>query len=329
MDRDIFSDVLRKVRLRGAVYFQVDCGAEFAAEAPHASAIAAAVMPHSEHVMEYHIVLRGSCWGGVVGQQPVRLEHGDVIVFPHGDPHVISSAPGMRAPVDIAGYFQEQPGRPPFNLRVDGTRICPSAVDDKDCYTRLICGFLGCDLRPFNPFIATLPHVLHLKAADAYHWMAPFLLQAVMESQGRRPGCEAMLERMSEMIFIEAMRRYADSLPESSQGWLAGLRDRQIGRVLALIHGDPAADWTVDELGKRVGLSRSTLHERFSALIGQPPMQYLINWRMQEAATLLRTTKAPVASIAQDVGYDSEASFSRAFRRLVGAAPAAWRRAAR
>jgi transcriptional regulator GlxA family with amidase domain len=135
-----------------------------------------------------------------------------------------------------------------------------------------------------------------------------------------------MLERMSEMMFIDAVRRYVDVLPEDSRGWLAGLRDRFVGRALALMHDAPATQWTVDELGRRVGLSRSALHERFSEMIGQPPMQYLANWRMQVASALLRTTNATVASVALDVGYDSEAAFTRAFKRLVGTPPATWRR---
>jgi transcriptional regulator GlxA family with amidase domain len=150
--------------------------------------------------------------------------------------------------------------------------------------------------------------------------------QAVAESRDKRPGGEAMLERMSEMMFVDAMRRYVDTLSEGSPGWLAGMRDRFVGKALALMHGAPATEWTVDELGSRVGLSRSALHERFAGMIGQPPMQYLASWRMQVAASLLRNTNATIASVALDVGYDSEAAFARAFKRLVGRPPATWRR---
>lgn len=135
-----------------------------------------------------------------------------------------------------------------------------------------------------------------------------------------------MLERLSEMMFIDALSRYMATLPEDSHGWLAALRDRFVGRALSLMHADPAKPWTVDELGRCVGLSRSALHERFAEVIGQTPMQYLANWRMQVGATLLRDTKLTVASIAQDVGYESEASFARAFKRSVGRPPALWRR---
>jgi len=127
-------------------------------------------------------------------------------------------------------------------------------------------------------------------------------------------------------MFVDAVRRYTAGLPLESAGWLAGLRDRLVGRALALLHEQPAREWTIDELGRRIGLSRSALHERFVHLIGVPPMQYLAQWRMQAAARMLLDTRATVATIALEVGYDSEAAFARAFKRLVGKPPAAWRR---
>ena len=326
MSHDILSDVLRSVRLRGALYFFVNASRNWAAEAPASCDIAAAVMPDSEHVMEYHLVARGQCWGAIVGEPPVRLETGDIVLFPHGDAHVISSAPGMRAPADVEGYFANASAPLPFTLHLDGMERREALSSDECGEASLVCGFLGCDVRPFNPLIATLPPLLHLKATDNFDWVAQFMRRAVVESQARRPGGEAMLERMSEMMFVDAVRRYVDTLPEDSPGWLAGMRDRFVGRALGLMHDSPATQWTVDELGRRVGLSRSALHERFVDMIGQPPMQYLANWRMQVAATLLRNTNATVASVAQDVGYDSEAAFARAFKRLVGSPPAAWRR---
>jgi AraC-like DNA-binding protein len=326
VSHDILSDVLRNVRLRGALFFNVSGSKAWAAEAPASRVIAAAVMPDSEHVMEYHVVTHGSCWAAIVGEAPVRMETGDIVLFPHGDPHVMSSAPGMRARADVASYFESRPERLPFALHFDGVEGPQpvSSADDGD--TTLVCGFLGCDVRPFNPLIATLPRLLHLRSAEKNDWITQFMRQAAAESQNKRPGGEAMLERMSEMMFVDAVRRYVDTLPEDSRGWLAGLRDRFVGRALALMHDAPATEWTVDELGRRVGLSRSALHERFAEMIGQPPMQYLMNWRMQVAAALLRNTNATVASVALEVGYDSEAAFARAFKRLVGRPPAAWRR---
>lgn len=324
MSHDILSDVLRKVRLRGALFYHVDGNRNWAAEAPPARDIADNVMPGAEHVMEYHVVIRGSCWGAIVGEAPVRLQAGDIVLFPHGDAHVLSSAPGMRA--RVAADVEYKVEQLPFSLFCDGVEGPRLSTSCEDGETTLVCGFLGCDVRPFNPLIGTLPRLLHLRAAENQDWIAQFMHQAVLESRNKRPGGEAMLERMSEMMFVDAMRRYVDMLAQDSRGWLAGLRDRFVGHALALMHDAPATAWTVEELGKRVGLSRSALHERFAEMIGQPPMQYLTNWRMQVASTLLRNTNATVASIALDVGYDSEAAFARAFKRLVGQPPAAWRR---
>ena len=199
----------------------------------------------------------------------------------------------------------------------------------EEASTVLICGFIGCDLRPFNPLIAALPRLLHLSAGGVGAWVPAMLHQAASESRQRRPGSGAVLERVSEMVFVDAARRYLESLPADASGWLAALRDRHVGKTIALLHERPAEPWTIDELGRQVGLSRSALHERFVELVGQPPMQYLTNWRMQLGARLLREGDATVATIAQEVGYDSEAAFARAFKRLVGQPPAAWRRAQR
>lgn len=325
MSHDILSDVLRTVRLRGALFFHVNGNRNWAAAAPPARDIASIVMPECEHVMEYHVVTRGNCWGAIAGEAPVRLASGDIIVFPHGDAHVISSAPGIRAEVDV-DTLAARIDQLPFTLTFDAVESHDDGRSDASYETTLVCGFLGCDVRPFNPLIATLPRLLHLRETGEQGWISHFMHQAVAESREKRPGGEAMLERMSEMMFVDAVRRYVEGLPDESRGWLAGLRDRFVGRALALMHDDPARDWTVEELGERVGLSRSALHERFVDMIGLPPMQYLVNWRMQVAAGLLRNTNATIASVAQDVGYASEAAFIRAFKRLVGTPPATWRR---
>jgi AraC-like DNA-binding protein len=247
-------------------------------------------------------------------------------MFPHGDAHVVSSAPGLRGSTDMSWFGSARAEPLPLRIAYDGRNVQLQAAPHADGDTTIVCGFLGCDMQPFNPLIAALPRLLHLRAAGEDGWMARFTQQAAAESRARRPGGEAMLARMSEMMFVDAVRRYADGLPAQSAGWLAGLQDRFVGRALALMHERPAEDWTLDELGRRIGLSRSALHERFVQLVGMPPMQYLAQWRMQAAARLLLETRATVAAIALDVGYDSEAAFARAFRRLVGRPPAAWRR---
>jgi len=326
MALDTLSDVLRGVRLRGAVFFNVSGSGDWAAEAPPAREIAPLLMPGAEHVIEYHAVAQGSCWAAIPGGPSVRLERGDAVLFPHGDGHVVSSSPGLRGRIDFD--FLADAGPDPFPVRVAyrGQEISHSRALDSDAETMVVCGFLACDLQPFNPLIASLPRLLHLQADADSAWIAGFSQQAAAESQARRPGGQAMLARMSEMMFVDAVRRHAEQMPADSSGWLAGLRDRFVGRALALLHEEPARDWSIDELGRRIGLSRSALHERFLALVGIAPMQYLAQWRMQAAARLLLETRATVAAVALEVGYESEAAFARAFKRQVGAPPAAWRR---
>jgi AraC-like DNA-binding protein len=197
--------------------------------------------------------------------------------------------------------------------------------------TRMICGFLGCDNAEANPVISTLPAVLHLDLAGdpAAEWIQSTFKFAADEVAAGRPGSETVLAKLSELLFVEAVRRYADSLPEGQTGWLAGLRDPHVARALALIHRDITRQWTVDALGHEVGLSRSALADRFTRLLGTPPMQYLASWRMQIATQTLRSSSASLAEVADMVGYDSEAAFSRAFKKAVGTAPGTWRRAQR
>jgi AraC-like DNA-binding protein len=326
MSQDTLSDVLRHVRLRGAVFFNVSASRRWAAEAPAASELAPMMMRGVDHVMEYHALARGTCWAGLLGQPPVQLFAGDVVMFPHGDAHVVSSEPGLRGNPDFSWFADMQVEQLPLRLALGGDSVLHTAPPDEHAETNFVCGFLGCDRQPFNPLIAALPRLLILRASDDDSWIAHFTQQAVAESHAQRPGGEAMLARMSEMMFVDAVRRYADQLPAHSVGWLAGLRDRYVGRTLALMHERPSQRWTIDELGRCAGLSRSALHERFAELIGVPPMQYLTQWRMQAAAHLLLETRGTVASIAADVGYESEAAFARAFKRAVGRPPAAWRR---
>ena len=331
MSQDTLSDLLRSVRLRGVLFFHVDCTEPWVTEAAPASVMVPAVMPGSEHLMEYHVVIHGNCWAAVVGESPVRLQRGDIVVFPHGDAHVLSSAPGLRAEPAVDFLSDWQAPQLPFMLQ-QGLNHCELQSPDhlQPGQVSLLCGFLGCDRRPFNPLLTTLPKMIHVPAAtlgaDADDWVVHFARLAAAESRRKRPGGEAVLERMSEMMFVDLLRRYLETLPEDHHGWLAGLRDRYVGRVLALMHDDPAQGWTLEGLADRVGLSRSALHERFVQFIGMPPMQYLTNWRMQTASRLLTQGNATVASIALDAGYESEAAFSRAFKRAVGVPPSVWRR---
>lgn len=328
MSQDPLSDLLRSVRVRGAVFYYVSCRDQWSAEAPPAAEIAEAVMPGCEHVMEYHMIAKGNGWAAVSSEPPAKLSAGDIVMFPQGDRHVMSSAPGvepLRMTADWVFSTRSDPKPMPISFHHGVIEPgAPMPVDDADMIA--VCGFLGCDLKPFNPLVSALPRLLHLPASRAGGWVERVIDQAVIESNSKRPGGDAVLERLAEMMFVDAARRYIDTLPEDATGWLAGLRDRYVGKALELMHERPDHDWSVDDLAREVGLSRSALHDRFVKFLGHPPMHYLANWRIQLGAKLLRESNRTVATIALDVGYDSEAAFSRAFKRMVGMPPAAWRR---
>jgi AraC-like DNA-binding protein len=313
------SDVLRSIRLNGAVYFDFELSSPWVAEAPPSREIAAKVMPGAQRVIEYHLIARGACWGNIVGESPIRLTEGDLILFPQGDPHVLSSAPGMRATPDLSMFVRPTTPLPLVYERGGGG-------PDR---TRIVCCFLGCDERPFNPLLTALPRTIHLPAAGneaASGWLATLVTIAMRESGSARVGRDNILARMSELMFVEAVRRHIETLPLTQTGWLAGLRDPVVGQALAALHGQPAVAWTVESLARAVAVSRSVLADRFAEMVGQPPMQYLALWRMQLASRLLLEGE-PVAEAAVAVGYESEAAFSRAFKKLVGEAPSTWRRA--
>ncbi|MCE9579813.1 MAG: AraC family transcriptional regulator [Deltaproteobacteria bacterium] len=319
---DTLSEVLRVVRLTGAVFFAVDASAPWVAEAPPACEIGPHIMPGVEHVIEYHVISSGSCWAGIVDEPPVKVTRGDVIVFPHGDRHTLSSAPGMRGVADPASFRGARAAGLPIAIHKDGGGADRASV---------ICGFLGCDARPFNPLLAALPRMIHVpRAATEPNGAVEHLMKlALSESATRQPGGEAILARLSELLFVEVVRRHLAQLPPEQVGWLAGLRDDAVGRALGKLHQRPAHAWSLDELAREVGVARSVLAERFAHFVGIPPMQYLTRWRMQLAASLMTTTALGLAEIAADVGYGSERALSRAYKRWVGVAPAEWKRGQR
>ena len=318
---DVLSEVLQAVRLTGAVFFTVEGSAPWVAQAPDAKSIARYVLPRAEHVIEYHVVTGQQCYAGLIGETPVELAQGDVIMFPQGDAHVVSSSPGMNGQADLSLFERASAGPIPISLAMN-EHAPPQPL--------IVCGFLGCDARPFNPLLATLPRVMHVPARKAEGaWLEQLVRVAVTESSAHRAGGETMLARLSELLFIEAVRYYLSTLSSETTGWLAGLRDPLIGRTLSALHAQPAQAWSLEELAKAVGSSRSLLAERFHHFVGVPPMQYLARWRMQLSASMLTGTTFSLAEIAQRVGYGSEAALSRAFKRLVGVAPSAWREGVR
>jgi AraC-like DNA-binding protein len=314
---DALSDVLRAVRLTGAVFFDVRASEPWVAEAPSSAAIIDRCFPEAQHLVHYHVVTDGRVWAGLGdGGASVQLEAGDVIVFPHGDAHVLGSAPGVRGTLDLARFDAVRSAPRPFAIAM-GEGTATSA--------HFVCGFLTCDARPFNPLLSALPRVMHVRGAQGGATEA-LVRFALAEGEDRRPGSDIVLGRLSELMFLDVVRRYLASLPPDRTGWLAGLQEPFVGRALAALHRDPTRDWTIESLAREVALSRSALAERFTQLVGLPPMQYLANWRMQLAANHLLAGTDSVATIADRVGYESEAAFSRAFKKVVGAPPGVWRK---
>jgi AraC-like DNA-binding protein len=312
---DPLSDLLRVVRLDGAFFYAVEAAEPWIVESAPAKDLKPQILPTAEHLISYHILTGGHCYVRLMGEQPVELLPGDVIVFPHGDANVMSSGRDLRAP----GVTTSFPDRYPHTV-VLGDGGPPAAT--------FVCGFLGCDRRPFNPLLASLPRLLHMRKMSSA-WLDGFARQVTKESQLGRPGADSVLTRLAELMFIELLRRYLEELPAGLTGWLAGLRDESVGRVLALLHARPGYPWTLEELAREANSSRTSVAKRFAELLGQPPMQYLTQWRMQVAASLLSQSGAKVAAIGREVGYDSEAAFSRAFKKGTGMAPGAWRDARR
>jgi len=225
-------------------------------------------------------------------------------------------------------FFEELNGLRPFSLDLGEDRGTARSDDSRRPRATVICGYLGLDARPFNPLLAALPRILIVPGGTlgADSWVMVLMRAVVAESTGKQAGGKAVLERMSEMLFVEVLRRHIETLPETHTGWLAGMRDRTVGRALSLMHEGPSEPWTLESLSERAGLSRSSFHERFTHFIGQPPMQYLTQWRMQVASGMLRDTNAKLTEVARSAGYDSEAAFSRAFKRVAGVSPGAWRK---
>ena len=317
---DVLSDVLRAVRLTGAIFFDVKARAPWVAATPEAISIGSKVMPQSEHVIMFHAVTSGGCWAELLdgSTPPTWLDSGDIIVLPLGDAHVLCSEPGMRTEANLDLY------RRPTDRSLP---IVVSGIEEGGTeHARFVCGYLGCDARPFNPVLRALPRVLVARAMDGVGCMTQLIRLAVEESTTRRSGGESVLSRVAELMFVDVVRRHVDTLPQDARGWLSGLRDPHVGAALALMHGRPADDWTLESLAREVGMSRSVFADRFAHFMQEAPMHYLTRWRMQLASRMLERQGVGVAQVAAEVGYESEAAFNRAFKKCVGVPPGAWRR---
>jgi AraC-like DNA-binding protein len=322
---DPLSEVLRRVKLTGALFFVVDATSPWGVEVPNAEQFAAIILPRAQHVVSYHIIIEGEGYARLADSPPVRFGAGDVIVFPHADAYAMLSRPEGLPELDAqrsVQFFHEMAaGRLPFVVKEGG---------DGQERARFVCGFLGCHAKPFNPLLSALPRLLHLKrpAVLAGDLLDRLIDLTLAEAKIGRLGAECIRLGLSELIFIEVVRRYLATIDSGDTGWLAGLRDPTVGRAVALLHHNPQRSWTLDMLAKEAAVSRSVLADRFVQLVGLPPMQYLTQWRIQMAAGLLTEGTLKVAAVAREVGYESEAAFSRSFKRITGTSPAHWRRGA-
>jgi AraC-like DNA-binding protein len=295
------------------------------------------ILPGAECVALFHVLVDGECWFRCVGHPEVHILSGDVIVFPHAHPHDMSSHRGTEAtPIGVL-----MPGASPDRL--------PSVRHGGGgTKSRFVCGYLQCDQR-FGPLIGSLPTMMVLRRSDRYSsvetfredsrqpsavdkgtdtWLGTTLDYAINEARSEAPGNATMLERLTELIFVEILRQYMRQLSGGQTGWLAGLNDPYVGRALRLMHEEPARNWTVEDLAREAAISRSALAQRFTGMIGESPMHYLAGWRIELAKRMLREGVFGIPEIAERVGYESEAAFNRAFKRIAGSPPAAWKKAA-
>jgi AraC-like DNA-binding protein len=318
---DPLSQVLKTLRLEAGVFFDAEFTTPWCVDSAPGRGEARQILPAAEHVAIYHLVVEGGCRARLPGEAAsIALETGDLILFPHADAHLLGSDL-RRTALRAESLLQRSPAG-------GLARIVHGGGGDR---TRFICGYVACDSRLCRPMIEALPRMLRvpLGARSSASWMVETLRHATEESRAPRAGTDAVLTKLSELLFVEALRSFLETVPDEERTWLAGLRDPHVGRALGLMHADPARQWTVNDLGREAGLSRSALAERFGLLIGEPPMQYLTRWRLALGARALKEGNEPVLSVAQRVGYESEAAFNRAFKREFGTPPAAFRRSSR
>lgn len=331
---DVLSEVLRVVRLSGAIHFCAEFTHPWAILSSPPEMLASRLFPNAEAVTPFHIATAGKCylsWGSVA---PIEFEAGDVVVFSRGTQHVLASKPGI-APVPIKDIY-----------RPSADRITVLQHGGEGEESRFICGFLHSDQR-FAPLLDTMPSLTCIRVRESVmilesytdngryaapvslkeppHFWQAAIAHLVSEASGAGFGNRALLARLAELLFMEVLRWQLIYLSSGNTGWLAGLNDPHVGKAISLMHGDPARAWTVDDLAQASGISRAALAKRFVELVGDSPMQYLAGWRMHLARSLLRESNIGIAQLALRVGYESETAFSRAFRRAVGIPPTAWR----
>ncbi len=313
---DALSDALRVMGLTGGVFLEACFTAPWCTVGKIGTEHCRPYLSAPTQVICFHFVVEGRCRSQVENQPVCELAAGDVVLFPRNDFHLLGSELGLKA-IPISQLIQPTTG-------LELPKIAHGGGGET---TRLVCGFLGGEAL-LNPLLAALPPMLKMTLAQipGGDWIARSFVYAASDLANGSAGGATMMSKMSELLFVETLRHFLAHEPPERTGWLAGLRDPAVGRALSLLHSQPKRDWTTEELAEQVHLSRSAFAERFTALLGQPPMRYLTQWRMQLAAQSLRQGRLSIAQIAYDCGYESEATFTRAFKREFGTPPSAWRK---
>jgi len=314
---DVLSEVLRVVKLEGALFFNAEFSAPWCLQSSGAVGIAPFLSPAPRHLIMYHFLTEGRAFARLPNGKRVLLTAGDIVILPHGDSHFLGNG-SPEKPVDSFKTFAK-------NLS-QGLKLARFGGGGE--VTRFVCGYLSCDPRLSEVFLAGLPPILKVNVASepSGRWLEQSIRFSVDEVNGSNAGSGLVLARLSEVLIVETLRHYINSLPPGKTGWLAGARDPVIGQALALLHKDPAEPWTISDLARRVGLSRTRLAERFRHFLEESPMAYLAKWRLKLGAEILQSTADSVAEIAATVGYGSEAAFNRAFKREFDCPPAQYRR---
>ena len=313
---DVLSEVLRAVQLDGAMFFNAEFSAPWLLLSPEARSLKQFLAPGAEHLIIYHLLTDGHAFARIDGEHTVELEPGDIIVFPHGHPHKMGNGHTTQI-IDGSNAF-------PTTLS-QGMKV--TKLGGSGDVTRFVCGYMSCNADLCKQLLECLPSVfkVNVRSDASGRWLENSIRDAVLQAASDSAGSDAVLAKLSEVLFIEVLRRYVESLPAGHDGWLGGVRDPVVGRALSLMHSRPADDWSIAKLAQESGVSRSVLAERFSHYLGEPPMSYLTRWRMRLGAQLLNSTSRSVLDVATEVGYQSEAAFNRAFRREFGLPPARYR----
>jgi AraC-like DNA-binding protein len=313
---DVLSEVLRAVKLQGALFFNGEFSAPWCVKEPHSTLIVPYLSPRAGHLMIYHFLTEGRAYAKLTEGRREELVAGDIVIFPHGDPHVFGNGSPTK-PMNGLDVFEK-------NLS-QGFKLARFGGGGE--VTKFICGFMACEPRLSEVVLAGLPKMLkvHVGNEPSGEWIQNSIRFSVQEDS-ENAGSGLVLAKMSELLFVETLRRYINGLPTDQTGWLAGARDPVTAHALALLHKDPADAWTLSALARQIGVSRTRLVERFRHFLGEPPIAYLNQWRLQLGADLLQSSEHSVAEVAAAVGYGSEATFNRAFKRKFDCPPAQFRR---